>query len=106
MAEEAIQVFVSSHCGSCAEVRRILESGQFSQSDGQTVDLIDVDTEDGFDRMQKHGGVEAVPSAFYEGKKCRILKAEEMDGLHIECGDSVPAPESRSSSSDDQPPMS
>ena len=102
MAEEAIQVFVSSHCGSCAEVKRILESGQFSQSDGQTVDLIDVDTEEGFDRMQKHGGVVAVPSAFYEGKKCRILKADEMDGLHIDC--QPPVPESRSSSSDDPPP--
>lgn len=102
MAEEAVQVFVSSHCGSCVEVKRLLESGQFSQSDGQTVDLIDVDTDEGFERMQKHGGVEAVPSAFYEGRKCRILKADEMDGLHIDC--QAPGPESRSSLSDVQPP--
>lgn len=91
MASKVVQVYVATHCGPCHEVKEILEDGGFTQSHGDSVDVIDVETEEGFEKLSEAGAsVDGVPSAYYEGRKCRILVDKEEGTLHIECPSSDP----------------
>jgi len=79
-----VKVYVAAHCQPCEEVKRLLEKGLFSinGAEGQ-VDLIDIETEEGF--KQIFAGMDAVPAAYLDGRKCRIKVDEESETLVLEC---------------------
>lgn len=80
MPDEKVKVFISSGCGPCQEVRKMIEEGRFNLPD---VDLIDVASDEGFPFVEKMG-LTKVPCAFKGDKACRILSDEET--LIIDCG--------------------
>lgn len=86
MAKEVVEVYVAEHCQSCQEIKQMLEAGQFSLSHGDSIDLIDIETEEGYQKMQTNPNLDAVPSAFYKGQKCKINRDEES--IYIECPNS------------------
>jgi len=62
-------------CKPCTEINKLIESGKFVSPDGE-VDLVDITTDEGFERFNEHilskqDG--AVPSAYLDGKKCQII---------------------------------
>lgn len=84
MPDEKVKVFISSGCGPCQEVRKMIEEGKFNLAD---VDLIDVSSEEGFPFVEKMG-LTKVPAAFKGGKACKIMSDEES--LIIDCGEDEP----------------
>jgi glutaredoxin len=79
-----VKVYVATHCQPCEEVKRLLEKGHFSINgiEGE-VDLIDVETEEGFKQIFE--GMDAVPAAYSDGKRCKISIDEEGETLILEC---------------------
>lgn len=75
----------NGNCQPCKEVTELIEQGKFQTPDGE-LDLVDISTDEGFDRfnkdiLSKQDG--AVPSAYLDGKKCMILI--EDDVVRFEC---------------------
>lgn len=82
-----ITVYTAGHCTPCEEIKDMLNKGQFLV-DGEEgeVDLIDIETDEGFEQAQKQE-LSAVPEAFYEGKKCKIKVDEESHTVLLECNE-------------------
>ncbi len=83
--EEKVKLFVSSACGPCEQVRKMIEEGRFNLPD---IDLIDVTTEEGFPYVKKMG-LTKIPVAYKGDKVCKLLMDDES--LMIDCGDNPPA---------------
>lgn len=76
-----VKVFVSSSCPPCAEIKEKIEQGKFNVED---VDLIDVETEDGFKYIKKLN-LTSLPSAYLGTKQCRLGFSENDEIVVIEC---------------------
>lgn len=88
MANKRIIYYTSKtgDCVPCKEINELVEQGKFHSPDTDEVDVVDITTDEGFDRfnreiLSKQDG--AVPSAYLDGKKCMILIDD--DGVHFEC---------------------
>jgi hypothetical protein len=88
----------SGDCKPCGEINKLVEAGQFVSPDGE-VDLVDITTDEGFDRfnkeiLSKQDG--AVPTAYKDGQKCQIIL--ENGQVFFECDpNNHEAPEPKSS---------
>ena len=78
-AVEKVKVFLSSNCGACQEVKRMLEAGKFNLAD---VEIIDVSTKEGFPMIEKLG-LTKVPTAMKGNEVCKLLMDDES--LIIDC---------------------
>ncbi len=82
-----VKVYVATHCLPCQEVRDLLAKGHFLINGGEgQIDLIDIETEEGFAQI-KDVDITGVPSAFKDGKQCRIKIDDEKTTLLLECDD-------------------
>jgi len=88
MANKRIIYYTSKtgDCVPCKEINELVEQGKFHSPDTDEIDVVDITTDEGFDRfnreiLSKQDG--AVPSAYLDGKKCMILI--EDDVVHFEC---------------------
>lgn len=82
----AIKLYTAEHCGPCHRVEELLKT-QNNAVDGETVRVIDVETDEGFHEFKEEilaKGDAAVPSAYKDGEKC-LIKIED-DVLHLICG--------------------
>lgn len=82
-----MKIFVGGHCGPCQGLKQLLEQGQFVLNKGTDLELVDVESPEGFEEMQALGLVKAVPSAFLEGQQCRISVDETEKVVYIDCPD-------------------
>jgi len=79
----AIKIFTSKNCPPCQELEEKLKEAHLEDE----VELIDIETDEGFLKFKEEvidhrdGGV---PSAFKDGKQCKIGYDEE-DKLVLEC---------------------
>ena len=76
---EPVKIFVAGNCGPCQEIKQKVAEGKFNQSQ---VDLIDVETDEGFPYIEKLG-LTQVPTAMKGGQKCDL--SVEDDTLIIKC---------------------
>lgn len=79
-----VKIFVSEHCKPCQEIKKMVEEGRFTAED---IELVDIETDEGFETFSREvleHGDGAVPSAYKEGAKCKILIDEEQ-GLIFNC---------------------
>ena len=83
--KKRVTFFTAGHCTPCEEIKDMLGKGQFLV-DGEEgeLDVIDIETEEGFEEAQNHD-LSAVPSAFHEGKQCKVKIDEESRTVLIEC---------------------
>lgn len=80
----AIKVYSSKHCRPCRTVDELIKEGRF---EGE-IELIDIETDDGFARFKKEvleQGHGAVPSAYKEGQRCTIRIDDAERYLIIDC---------------------
>jgi hypothetical protein len=79
MAEETVKIFVSGSCGPCQQVKQLVSEGKFNRD---KVDIIDVETEEGFPMIEKMG-LNKVPTAMKGTDHCDL----SLDGetLIITC---------------------
>ena len=79
----------SGGCQPCEEITKLVEEGKFWNSQTDEVDLVDIGTDEGFERFNKEvlsKNPGAVPSAYLDGVKCQIMV---VDGeVEIKCLDS------------------
>lgn len=84
---EPIRIFSSPGCPPCHEVERRIVDGQI---DGVPVELVNVETENGFKRFndeleRSKAETFSIPSAFHDGKQCEIRLIGD-DRLKLTCG--------------------
>jgi hypothetical protein len=75
-----------SGCKPCEEITKLIEAGRFVSPTDNEIDLVDITTDEGFQRfndeiLSKQDG--GVPSAYIDGKKCKIIV--EGDVVGFEC---------------------
>jgi predicted thioredoxin/glutaredoxin len=79
-----IKVFTSKHCKPCHGIVERIKEGKFNQDE---VDLIDIETPEGFEEFKKEVldfGDGAVPSAYKDGTRC-LISINEEDNVIIDC---------------------
>lgn len=103
VAEEAterkvVKVFQSTYCESCHEIVDMINNGKYVLDvEGAEVEVVDVTSEEGFPELAKED-VDAIPSAKFEGKTCRLSINREDGVVLIDCqepgvGDEEPGSE-------------
>ena len=87
MKKRKIKVFVSDHCEPCHKIKKLLIDGAFvvNEEEGHEVNLVDIETEEGFKEMVSQEGIEGVPSAYEGDHRCQIKVDEEAQLLILEC---------------------
>lgn len=78
-----IKVYISKNCKPCDEVKQLIDQGKY---EGE-IEVVDVETDEGFGEFNREvleHGDGAVPSAYKEGAKCKILIDEDR-GLMFHC---------------------
>lgn len=75
------KVFISGSCEPCQAVKELIEQGRFTQPN---VDLIDLETEDGYPYINKMN-LSRVPSAYKGKKACELSIDRENNVLIIQC---------------------
>jgi len=73
-----LKIFIAKHCLPCQQLKEIAENGGF----GDDVEVIDVESEEGFPKVAEMELME-IPSAYEDGKKCRIKYSG--DNVEIKC---------------------
>ncbi len=83
-----VKVYTAGHCAPCQEIKEMMERGQFS-IDGEEgeVDLVDIESEEGFEEASKREDLTSVPTAFKDLKKCEIEIDRENRIVHLRCQD-------------------
>jgi glutaredoxin len=92
MADKKIKLFVGGHCPPCEEVKKLVQDGAFviDGEEGAQVDMIDIETEEGFPYIEKHQ-LTGIPRALDEqGKQCKIGIDRENNVVVFDCGQSEP----------------
>lgn len=87
--ERKVKLFVGSHCSPCESIKKLVEDGMFLVDDkeGSQVEMIDVETEEGFPNIEKYQ-LTGIPQAFDEnGKRCKIGIDEENKVVVFDCGE-------------------
>jgi len=97
MADKKVVYYTASEgCTPCAEISKLVEEGKFSGDGFDEVDMVDITTDEGFNRfakdvLSKDDG--AVPSAYIDGQKCSIQATD--DWVYINCeSEQTEAPQS------------
>ncbi|HUS04450.1 MAG TPA: hypothetical protein VMY79_02880 [Dehalococcoidia bacterium] len=73
-----LKIFISEHCLPCQQLKEIAKNGGF----GDDVEVIDIETEEGFPKIAEMELVE-IPVAYEDGKKCAIKYSN--DNIEIKC---------------------
>lgn len=63
-------------CKPCEEITKLVEDGKFFNSETDEVDLVDISSDEGFQKFNDHilsKQPGAVPSAYMDGVKCQIM---------------------------------
>jgi len=81
MPKKKLRVFVSAGCGPCSEIKAAIEAGRFNAED---IDLIDVETKEGFPFIKKFGLTKA-PAAYLGKKECEMFINREDNSIFIDC---------------------
>ena len=83
-----IRFYTSRHCEPCKEIADLVAKADL----GEEVEIIDIDTDEGFERFTKEVLEQddgAVPSAYKDGKRC-IIGFDEQQEFAIECPTDAP----------------
>jgi len=88
MPKAKLRVFVSAGCGPCQEIKEAIESGRFNVQD---IDLIDVESKEGFPYIKKFKLTKA-PAAYLGKKECEMFINREDNSLFIDCPDNGKSP--------------
>lgn len=89
-----VKIYTAEHCSPCREVEKLLKQ-QGNKIDGEDVELIDVESDEGFKKFSDDEVTQGnlfVPSAYKERGICAIKVIEDV--LHLECPKGQPPTES------------
>lgn len=76
-----VKLYASEHCIPCQAVRAQLATDP-------NVEVVDIDTDAGFEEFTREvlsHGDGAIPSAYKDGKQCKVLFDKEVQEFFIEC---------------------
>lgn len=85
--KKVVKVFQSTYCEPCHEIVDLIKEGKYIiDVEDAEVQVIDVTSEEGFPELEKED-VDALPSAKYEGKTCRLGINREEGIVTIDCAE-------------------
>ena len=93
MGKQIVYFTSRDGCKPCEEITKLVEDGKFFSTETDEVDLVDIGTDEGFERFQKEvlsKNPGAVPSAYLDGVKCQITVVDG-DSVQFECVKSAPS---------------
>ena len=85
---KTINVFTAGHCRPCQDFKKLIEEGRIEvdAEPGAVLDVVDIETEEGFSRLAKSkGDITLIPAAEYQGQSCKIEIDKERDVVVIRC---------------------
>ena len=88
MPKAKLRVFISANCGPCHELKAAIEAGRFNV---ENIDLIDVETKEGFPYIKKFGLTKA-PAAYLGKTECDMFINRQDNSIFIECPDNGKSP--------------
>lgn len=80
MEQGKVTVYVAGSCGPCKQVKRLIGKGKINRP----VDIIDVETEQGFPLIEKMG-LSKVPAAYLGETQCNLSFSKDGQALVVEC---------------------
>lgn len=70
--KKKIKVFTAGHCIPCNKITELIEKGLVeSDIDDVEIDLVDIETEEGFEEIEKNN-LTSIPTATYEDRACKL----------------------------------
>jgi hypothetical protein len=91
----ATKLYTHPGCLPCKDVKeRVAKNG--GKIDGEPVIIVDITTEKGFaefnrEVLSQSDGAAAVPTAYKDGHRCKILRDNNAKKLHLDCSKDQPA---------------
>jgi hypothetical protein len=83
---DIVRIYVAEHCPECADIKRLLTEGKFVVDGAEgAVDMIDLETEEGFERWPDF--LDGIPRAYLGTQQCTMEIDTENDTLIIKCGE-------------------
>lgn len=90
-----LQIFTAESCAPCADIKEAIDSGKLSieglsrtEVKNTDIEVIDVTTEEGYPLIDEMG-IDQIPVAYYEGRKCRILVDDETHAITLDCSENL-----------------
>lgn len=94
MPKEKKRITLYSHadCQPCRQIKKLAEKGQIDAGDADELDIVDVDTDKGFDRFEKEvldklpdDGIAPLPGAYMDGVPCGIMITDDDKLVVFQC---------------------
>lgn len=86
----ATRIYVSKHCEPCQKIKELMEKGKVPKD----IEVVDIETDEGFAIFSSEvlsNGDSFVPSAYKDGKMCKIKVDDETEEVSLDC-DAAPEP--------------
>ncbi len=96
------KIILYSHadCPPCKDIKKLVEKGDMDAGDVDELEIVDIDTDEGFDRFEKEvlsklpaDGEAQLPGAYVDGIPCGITMADDNLFVVFECPKKEPPAE-------------
>lgn len=98
-AKKRITLFSHADCEPCKLIADLVQKGQIDAGDAEELDVVDIDTDEGFTRFEKEilaklpeDGKAPLPGAYMAGQLCEIKLVDDDKYVIFECPNPVALP--------------
>ena len=99
--KKKITFYSHSDCKPCEDIKKLVEKGEVDAGDAEELEIVDIDTDEGFDRFEKEvlsklpeDGEAPLPGAYLAGVACDIKMVDDNKFVIFECPGKAPPKES------------
>lgn len=90
--KKKITLYSHSGCKPCQDIKKLVEKGDMDAGDAEELEIVDIDTDEGFDRFEKEvlaklpeDGSAKLPGAYLAGEPCEIKIVDDDKYVIFEC---------------------
>ena len=96
-SKKKIILFSHADCVPCQDIRKLIEKGEVDAGDAEELEIVDVDTDEGFNRFEKEvlsklpdDGEAQLPGAYLAGMVCQIKMVDDDKFVIFDCPQKEP----------------
>lgn len=97
--KKKITLYSHKDCKPCQDIKKLIEEGQVDAGDAEELEIIDIDTDEGFDKFEKEilaklpeDGKAPLPGAYMAGQLCEIKLVDDDKYVIFECPNPIALP--------------
>ena len=90
--KKKITLYSHADCKPCQDIQKLIENGNVDAGDAEELEIVDIDTDEGFDRFEKEvlaklpeGGESPLPGAYLAGVSCEITLVDDDKLVIFDC---------------------